>query len=322
MENKAHALAAGAFVLLLTLLLGAMAWWLTRDGGLQRVYEISSPNPVTGLNVQAAVRLKGVPVGKVTAIAFDPKVPGNVLVRISVDAGTPITRSTWATLGYQGVTGIAHIALNDDGTSQEPLTSEDGPPRIPLRPGPVGQVLDEGQRLLGQLQEAATRLNALLAPQNQQVLIRAVENAGAAAQGVQQLALGLQREVPPLARAGSESLRSLRLTLDETRQAVAQVRGAVDRLTAPGGPVEQIGRGAEALASSAQTLQAETLPQLHRSGAEAERAARAFARAATALTDNPQALVWGTAPPPPGPGEPGYPPPGAAVPPRDPKSGG
>jgi ABC-type transporter Mla subunit MlaD len=43
-------------------------------------------------------------VGKVTAISFDPKVPGNVLVRISVDTNAPVTQATFATLGYQGVT--------------------------------------------------------------------------------------------------------------------------------------------------------------------------------------------------------------------------
>ena len=35
MENKAHALAAGAFVLLVSALLVAMAWWLSREGGVR-----------------------------------------------------------------------------------------------------------------------------------------------------------------------------------------------------------------------------------------------------------------------------------------------
>ena len=64
MENKAHALAAGAFVLVVAALLVAMAWWLSRDGGVRVNYELSSRESVSGLNLQAAVRFKGVPVGK------------------------------------------------------------------------------------------------------------------------------------------------------------------------------------------------------------------------------------------------------------------
>ena len=71
MENKAHALAAGAFVLLVSALLVAMAWWLSREGGVRVAYELSSRDSVSGLNLQAAVRFKGVQVGKVTAISFD-----------------------------------------------------------------------------------------------------------------------------------------------------------------------------------------------------------------------------------------------------------
>ena len=65
MENKAHALAAGIFVLLVSAMLVAMAVWLTRDTGEHRVYEISSPEAVNGLQSQAAVRYRGVAVGKV-----------------------------------------------------------------------------------------------------------------------------------------------------------------------------------------------------------------------------------------------------------------
>ena len=109
MENKAHALAAGAFVLVLSALLVLLGWWLSHDGAVRTIYELSSRDNVTGLQPQAAVRFRGVPVGKVTDISFDPETPGNVLIRITVDKTAPITATTFATLSYQGVTGQAHI---------------------------------------------------------------------------------------------------------------------------------------------------------------------------------------------------------------------
>ena len=47
MENKAHAMAAGVFVVAITVLLVALAAWLTRDTGERDIYEISTRETVT-----------------------------------------------------------------------------------------------------------------------------------------------------------------------------------------------------------------------------------------------------------------------------------
>jgi phospholipid/cholesterol/gamma-HCH transport system substrate-binding protein len=56
MENKAHAMAAGIFVVVITILLVGLAAWLTRDTGQRDPYEISTRETITGLQEQAAVR--------------------------------------------------------------------------------------------------------------------------------------------------------------------------------------------------------------------------------------------------------------------------
>jgi phospholipid/cholesterol/gamma-HCH transport system substrate-binding protein len=89
MENKAHAMAAGAFVLVVTALLALLAIWLTRDNTQRDLYDMSTSETVSGLQPQAAVRFRGVPVGKVELIGFDTKVKGNVLIRVSIDRGAP-----------------------------------------------------------------------------------------------------------------------------------------------------------------------------------------------------------------------------------------
>src|SRR3954469_7580144 len=115
MENKAHALAAGIFMVIATALLIGLAAWLTRDTGQRDAYEISTREAVTGLQPQAAVRYRGVDVGKVSTIGFDPKVQGNVLMRLDIDHEAPVTKETFATLSYQGVTGLAYVQLDDNG---------------------------------------------------------------------------------------------------------------------------------------------------------------------------------------------------------------
>src|SRR4051812_20794276 len=111
MENKAHAMAAGLFVVAVAVLLLVLAGWLSRDTGVRDTYEISTRESISGLQPQAAVRYRGVDVGKVDAIGFDPKAQGNVLIKLEVDRDAPVTQDTFATLGYQGVTGLAFLQL-------------------------------------------------------------------------------------------------------------------------------------------------------------------------------------------------------------------
>ena len=47
MENKAHALAAGAFVLIVTALLALLAVWLTRDNTQRDLYEMSTSETIS-----------------------------------------------------------------------------------------------------------------------------------------------------------------------------------------------------------------------------------------------------------------------------------
>ena len=68
MENRAYALAAGLFTLLLGFGVVVAALWFSGDAVETRDYLMVSRVPVSGLNTQAPVRYRGVTVGKVTDI--------------------------------------------------------------------------------------------------------------------------------------------------------------------------------------------------------------------------------------------------------------
>jgi len=339
MENKAHALAAGIFVLVVSAMLIIMAVWLTRDTGEHNVYEISSPEAVNGLQPQAAVRYRGVPVGKVMAIGFDPATTGNVLVRIALDASAPVTASTYATLGFQGVTGLAFVQLDDAGADSTRLTtSEQAPARIPMRPSLLSKISDQGVAILARIEQTSERVNGLLSGENQKQLMATIAGFGEAAQSVQKMAdrmqklsanlddvlnaqLGPQRvNIPRFVDEASTTLRTLQSTAVGVDQTVAEFRktaGAftevANRLNAKGGALERMTEGAAALTQGAaalteagQAFNAGTLPRINRTSDEATRAARQVNRAVGAVGDNPQALIFGNGAIPPGPGEPGF----------------
>lgn len=312
MENKAHALAAGTFVLLVTALLIALAAWLMRDKEVFRVYEISTREGLSGLQVQAPVRYRGISVGKVSYIGFDPQVKGNALVRIAVNEGAPITQSTYATLGFQGITGLGYVQLDDDGKSNQPIprVQDGGYPRIPLKPNLLSSLSDQGTSMLKEVEETTRRVNLLFAPDNQKALLDAVRRLGQAADSIDRLAASVDTTltqrldpalaaVPPLADATRKTLQSLQATSGEYGQ-IAR------RASEQGGVMDQLNDASQALTQAAATLNGGTLPSVSRAGDDVARTARQVNRTVRTISDNPQSLVFGNGSVQPGPGEAGF----------------
>lgn len=321
MENKSHALAAGAFVLFVSALLVAMAAWLSRDSTERRMFEISSAESVTGLQAQAGVRYKGVLVGKVTEVGLDPVKLGNVLLKIAVNESVPVTRSTFSTLGFQGVTGLAFVQLEDKGEDSAPLTAAGGAlPRIPMRPGIVSRLTDQGGHLLTQLEQASVQVNDLLAAENQKALIQTVEQLGQAAAHLSTLTQHVDQVLAATAEQTRVTLQSVQVSADRlgesgvtVRNSAAEFQRMSRRMNEPGGTLDQVAQGTESLATTARQLNSQVLPRLGRTTDDAGRAARQVGRVAESVGNSPQTLLWGRSQTP-GPGEAGFVAPPAAGP--------
>ncbi|MEO6321747.1 MAG: MlaD family protein [Polaromonas sp.] len=303
MENKAHALIAGVFVVVVTVLLALLAIWLTRDNTQRNLYEMSTSETISGLQPQAAVRFRGVPVGKVERIGFDEKVKGNVLILISIDRAAPVTQSTFATVASQGVTGLGFIQLDDNGESSQRLVpNDDDPPRIPLKPGSLDKLIKQSEAIFNQAEQATARLNQLLSDENQKAVTMAVTQLAEAAGSINRVAKGLEPAVatlPALSRDSSATMKALKTASDE-------VAATAGRLNAKGGPLDKLAEGGAALAAGVGTFSAATLPKLGEVADETARTMRQLRRTVNAVDDNPQALIFGNGAPLPGPGEPGF----------------
>src|SRR5690349_2335858 len=171
MENRAHALAAGLFTFALAAALIAAALWFRREEIGFEQYLVTTTSSVTGLKVEAPVRYRGVDVGRVESISLEPGGSGRVLVRIGVHEDTPITKGTYAQLGYQGVTGLAFVSLNDDGLSSERVKAGEGAmPRIEMHPS----IFDSGLDLVAAVRELSSRMSDLLNENNRRLISRAL----------------------------------------------------------------------------------------------------------------------------------------------------
>ena len=319
MENRSHALAAGIFTLLLTFGIIAAAMWLNRDTQERTPYVLTTTGSVAGLNPQAAVRYRGMEVGKVEAIEFDREQPGRILVRVGILPTTPVTTATFAELGMQGLTGLAYVQLDTDPKIKSPTlmpSTASAPARLAIRPSLFDRFSVSGEDLIISAATAMNQVNKLLGDDNQKQLMQTLTNL----QGVSTRLGQLADEVKPaavaisgLATDGRKVLTGVGPVLknaDETLASIGRLSTELSRrmdvVDRAGRGVEQTGQGVEEIARSVGAMETQTLPRLNLLLDEAGRGARTVERVADRLGDEPASVLFGSPPARPGPGEPGF----------------
>jgi phospholipid/cholesterol/gamma-HCH transport system substrate-binding protein len=302
MENRAHALAAGLFVLLLGIAAALALWWF----GGQRAeranyYLVETARDVSGLNSQAQVRYRGIRAGKVESIEPDAKDRRLILIRISLDRKFAVTTKTVARLGHLGLTGLAYIHLEDDGSSDQPLEAKgEELPRIPMKLSLLETLSEKGGDVATQLADVARRMSALMSEKNVQNLSRAVENVATASEGMKELPkiMAAMREI--VSEANIKRMNALLAHLEkaagEAAPLTAEVRTMVKSMTA-------LSQRLDHLAGEAG---AETVPQVNALLRELQTSSRQMTRLLEMVEESPQALLFGRSAPVPGPGEAGF----------------
>lgn len=231
METKVNYVIVGLFALLLSAAMVAGVLWLSAGKQYNIAYDTYVAymhESVSGLNLNAAVKYRGVGVGQVRQISLDKSNPEQVRLEFAIERGTPIKQDTIAVLKVQGLTGIAFIELSG-GSSDSPLLE-------PVKNAPY-PVIKTGQSLLGRLDIAVTslltglnktteNLNAMMDEENRNSL--------------KQILADVSRLTRTLAAHKAELDKSMK-NAARTMENVAQISGELPEL------IEQIGRSAAAV---------------------------------------------------------------------------
>ncbi len=292
MENRAYALAAGLFTVVLAAALVAAGLWFRRDDIRFAQYVVTTASSVAGLKVEAPVRYRGVDVGRVESIRIEPGVSGRISIRIGVQEDAPITKSTYAQLGYQGVTGLAYVALNDEGASKELLKAEGGePPRIDMRPS----IFDSSLDVVAAVKQLSGRMNELLNEENRKLLTRMLSGIEQASRQTAGLAERLQ--------PGAQEFPSL---MGDARGALADLSRLSRKLEERSAAFDRMAASLEEVGVAARSFNDETLPRFNALVEQLNRDTRSLDRVLNAVGENPQSFVFGAPRGRPGPGEPGF----------------
>lgn len=307
MNNRAYALMTGIFILLLGAgVLGAFYWF----GGSRvptKPYVVVTKGSVYGLVPQSTVFYRGIHVGKVRNVHFDPKDPSQILITIDVNANVPITSSVFGTLKLQGVTGLSQLELENSGGSHNVLqTSEASPARIPMHPSFFDEISDRGSKLVDQLDQIVGGLNNVLDQQGQDHIRHIIAQADTATEQW----VALTRELRQGARSVPELSQRVKQSLDGVDHLVANLNQIADQLQTVAQHTGRLADHADQLVKTGQAagrhVVTQTLPTLDDTLHQLRQTADTLKQLAASLKDNPQQLLSGPTRPAPGPGEPGY----------------
>jgi len=170
METRANYILIGVFTLAGFLGLLAFFMWFARfELDRQFAYYDIRFTTVSGLSRASDVRFSGLPVGQVVSVGLSPDGDGTVLVRVEIDAGTPVRADSVATIEAQGVTGVSYVAISA-GSADAPflaLVSDRSPPEIEAGRSVLQTLTEDAPEVLGSVLEVLEQLTELLGPENQ-----------------------------------------------------------------------------------------------------------------------------------------------------------
>ena len=301
MGRNNRALLSGLFLAVLLAATIGVVYWL---GHLERerdVYIVSTQASVSGLNPESTVFYRGIAVGKVLNIRFDPENSGIILVKIEVDKNIVFTKGVYATLHLKGVTGLTQLELGDDGklTEKLPPGDNDHANRIPLMPSITDRLLNSGDELLKKADHLMIRLSSLLNEENEKNIVDILVNLKTLSGKLANLQKSVDNAlvgIPALTKDASKTLKHI----DGLAGDLQNLSKAAKDLSNKVSSVADTGNVA------GNQFVRTTLPKVNQLLSELQATTEQVKKVATTLENNPQSVLLGPEQPEPGPGEPGY----------------
>lgn len=308
MEAKVNFVVVGVFVIVLSTTLIAGVLWLSSGKFYRKnydVYQTYMSESVSGLNVDAPVRYRGVDVGRVRKIALAPGNVEQVQVTLDIDRGTPVKVDTIAVLQTQGLTGIAFVELTAGSRTSAPLGA---------RPGEDYPVIKSGPSLMNRLESSLTGLVASLNRASDNVsAVLDDDNRRALRKTLSDLEL-LSRTLATRSATIDSGLADAAKTMANAARFTDQLPGLVQRVERSADAfdrmADQMGVAGLSAAGVVDDSRAdlrrftnETLPDVHELVAELRDLTATLRRASAELERDPSVLVYGKPLPKRGPGE-------------------
>ncbi|HWG06853.1 MAG TPA: MlaD family protein [Beijerinckiaceae bacterium] len=296
METRANYALIGAFTLA-TIAAGFLfVLWFSGNqnpSGLKS-YRIVFSSSVSGLSRGSSVLFNGLRVGEVTSVVLGDD-PSQVYAVINVDRRTPVKKDTHAQLEYQGLTGVAAVALSGGSSASPELEAgpSGSPPEIMAERSQYQDILASVQNLSAKADTVLDDVHKLVA-----------DNSGKLNDTISQI-----DRVTATLDANRDNLNSIisnanALTANLNTSATklnGVLDGAQDLLTQPAakGMFTQVAEAARSIRLLADSLNKVAGPSLQKYQALASDGQKTLGEINNAIRSferNPQQLIFGAKP--------------------------
>jgi phospholipid/cholesterol/gamma-HCH transport system substrate-binding protein len=308
MEERVNLVAVGVFVVVL--IVTAIASVLYLSGGMYSrksydTYLTYMTESVSGLNLNAPVRYRGVEVGRVRAIALAPDNVELVQVTLQIERGTPVKEDTVAMLETQGLTGISYVDLTSGHRESDPLKARPGEEFPVIRSGAslISRLETSVPVLLAGLARASDNLNAVLDEDNQRALKRTLADLELLSRTLATRSAAIDSGLADAARTARNTARFTE-QLPQLVQRVERSADAFDRMAGQLGAAGSSASGTiDGTRVDLQRFTGETLPELRELVGELRELTATMQRAAEKVERSPSTLLFSQPPSRRGPGE-------------------
>jgi len=128
---------------------------------------------LSGLTKGMDVKFRGIPIGKVSSISYDPNDLSQVRVEFEVEAEFPMKADMTAEMAMSGITGLKYIEIMG-GTNEAELL----PPNsmIPSRQSLIGTITDKAETILESVEQLLQNLNTATNRDSLEYLFKTFKN--------------------------------------------------------------------------------------------------------------------------------------------------
>lgn len=207
MERDANYVAVGAFTLLVIAMAVAFVIWYSDSGDARSYtnYEIYFTGSVSGLSAGSPVRYLGVDVGSVRRITLNKERPDSVKILAAVDSEAPITATTRASLGLQGITGLLYINLKQVSDADPgPPKQGDRYPIIETQSSDIDAFIASLPQLAARVSSVVDNINKVFSNDNVKAFSTTLANLKQTSEGLPQTRAQVQTLITELTSTSAE----------------------------------------------------------------------------------------------------------------------
>jgi phospholipid/cholesterol/gamma-HCH transport system substrate-binding protein len=250
METRAHHLLIGLFTVFVTGAALAFALWMgagTNETQYE-TYDVLFNEAVSGLSKGSTVEFKGIRIGTVSDLRLDPADLRQVRARIRVDGNAPIYANTHARLHTATITGLSTIRLSEgSGKLLKPQFNEI--PIIPTELSSLGKLLDGGEDVIINTNNALLHIQALFSEHNLAHIERILKNLDLTTSTLADSREDIRQILTQLSSAGTQT----GVVLTEASQLMQNANRLLD---GPGkASLDSVQRSMASLENTTQTLE-------------------------------------------------------------------